>query len=115
MREKVKEYLGGTFGVIGVVLYYLLGIALWILSLAPMAFLDLTFLGYCILTMLILIPFIGNITHLVLWCITFSTVIAEPFSTATHLYYIGFVVYVLGYAIPFIMSIVAAIVESFRR
>lgn len=119
MKEKIKESLIGVLGTLGVLIYYLLGFAIWLISLMPMLFLDLNFWGYFILSIIILIPFIGGITQLILWCITIPTVIYEPFSALVCLYYIGLVIYVCAYAIPFIMSLIGVIVNFianiFRR
>lgn len=115
MREKIKEFMVGTLGTLGIVLYYLLGIALWILSLMPIYFLDLPFWGYFILIMIATIPSVGDLLLLVLWCITFPTILEEPFSTVVCLYYIGLADFVIAYLIPTLISIIGAIITMFRR
>lgn len=115
MRDKIKDCLVGTLGTFGLVVYYVLGLALWLLSLMPMVFLDLPFWGYLILFAIVLVPSIGDLVLLVLWCRTLPMVIYEPFSTLVCLYYIGLVDFVIAYLIPTLVSIIIAIIELFRR
>ena len=115
MREKIKESMVGALGVVGLILYYILGVAMWLLSLMPIVFLDLPFWGYFVLIALIFIPLWGDILTLVLWCITFPIVIDEPFSTFVCMYYIGIAAYTIGYLIPFVISIVEAITNAIRN
>lgn len=106
--EILKALLIDKFGRLGMLFYYLLAFAVVIVILLPISFLDVPFWACWLLTMLAIIPCVGNITQLVLWCITLPTVIKEPFSAIVLFYYIGLAIFVIFSVFPAISSIINA-------
>ena len=106
----MKEKMLSTFGAIGVILYYILGI---VLIAMPVIILDLsfwwTFIIFCGIEFISMIaPGLGTIANAVLYVLSFMKVIAAPIDVWSIIYFVSLGVYVLFEFIPWVMGIISA-------
>lgn len=112
----LKFYLQTTLGGFGTFLYMIIQ-ALMVGSLfVPLFFLDLSsWWGYAGLIILLCLPLWGSILDVVLYYITFPTVIAEPFSFRIVLYYISLAVFLLTTVLPVFIDIIISVADMISR
>ena len=106
--NKLKDILLGSLGIVGYILWFIIGA---LVMFAPLIFLDFSFLGYFLLTMILFIPCIGAITNFILWIWSFTIVVSEPIDGWSIAYFIIFAIYGLSTIIPTAISIIASIID----
>ena len=107
--NKVKDLLFGSLGVVGLILWYLIGA---IVMFTPLVFLDFSFWVYWLITAALFIPFIGGITNFIIWIWSFVVVVSEPIDGWSIAYFIIFAIYGLSTIIPTAISIIASTIRT---
>lgn len=101
-RRTPAGILTRAFGVFGLVLYYLLILAI---AYAPLLFLGFPWWANILAVLgIMFIPFIGGLAQLILWIWGFLLVVKLPVSLTVVLFYIGAALYVPFVLIPGILS-----------
>ena len=112
----LKFYLQTTLGVFGTVLYVVFQTLMFISLFVPLLFLEVSsWWVHFGLILLLFTPLLGSILDVVLYCITFPTVIGEPTSFWTVAYFISFALFILTAVIPTIINLVIAIIDRCSR
>ena len=110
--KNFKEALVDTFGVVGFILWFLLGAVLLFL---PLSFLDFPlWVNFVIILVLINTRVLGDMLSIVLWIWSFTEVIAHPIDGWSIFYFVGFVIYLLTSILPTVLGIISNIIESIR-
>ena len=105
MKNKIKETLVGTFGMVGTVIYYLMGFAL---LFTPLAFIGAdSFWIYLIFSALLLISGINIVANSVLWIWSFFEVIGQPINGFSIFYFSVLAVYVLLGLLPPVIQFIS--------
>ncbi len=115
MNERNKLILQRYLGHFAPALIIIFQILSFIAVFVPLHFLDLSFWGYIGLMTLLFLPTIGSILEFILYCITFSTVISEPFSFWIVLYYISLAVFLLTTVFPVFIDIIISVANMISR
>ena len=90
LLEIVKEKLVGLFGTFGLVLYFVLSVAL---AFFPFVFLNFGFWIECLVILVILwLPLIGTVVNAVIWIWALVVCIKGPQDVWTIIYYILFII-----------------------
>jgi len=107
--NKIKDSLVGTLGVIGYILWIIIGA---LTMFTPLAFLDIPFwISLLIIIAIIYLPFIGGITNFIIWVLSFVVVVSGPIDSFSIAYFIIFAIYCLTAIIPTAISIIGSIVS----
>lgn len=102
--NNLKSFLIGTLGVVGYILWFILGA---LLMFAPLVFLDMPFWASLLIIIAIMyIPIIGDITNFAIWIWSFVVVISEPIDGWSIAYFIIFGIYVLTSIIPTVIQLI---------
>ena len=115
--EKIKDVLVGSLGVVGMVV--------WSLVCAVLAFLPLSFLNFplwmdlVIIFVILSMDFVGGLISLILWIWSFIIVISAPIDGLSIFYFVVFAVYFVTSVLPIVtnivISLIALIVEIFNK
>ena len=110
--KNFKETLVGTLGVVGFIIWFLLGAVLLFL---PLSFLDFPlWVDFIIILVLMNTQVLGGVLSIVLWVWSFTEVIAHPIDGWSIFYFVGFAIYLLTSILPMVSGIISAIIESIR-
>lgn len=109
--NKIKDILCGTLGIVGLVVWYLIGA---IMMFTPLVFLeDLSFwISLLIIIAILYIPFIGDITQFIIWLWSFVVVVSEPIDGWSIAYFVVCALYVFTTLLPIVINTFAYIVAS---
>lgn len=100
----VKDFLIGTFGVVGFGIWFIIGA---LLMFAPLVFLDISFWVSLLLIIVIMyIPIIGDITNFVIWIWAFVVVLSESIDGWSIAYFIIFGIYILTSVLPTVIQLI---------
>lgn len=111
--KSLKETLVNALGVVGFVIWFLLGVVLLFL---PLSFLSLPFwVDFIIIFILMNTQLIGGVLSIILWVWSFTVVIAQPIDGWSVFYFIGFAIYFLTSILPTVTGIISAIIESLNN
>ena len=109
----LKDFLVGTFGVVGFGLWFIIGA---LTMFAPLVFLDVSFwVSLLIIIAILYIPIIGDITNLVIWIWSFVVVISEPIDGFSIAYFIIFAIYGLSTIIPPVIGVFMSVIGIFTN
>ena len=101
----MKEKLTTALGAVGFVIYYVISV---LITFAPLAFLDFSFLiDFIIIAVITTAPFVGNIVNVVIWVWALIVCISGKQDAFSIIYYILFVLNSL--------NVVSKIISAFRK
>ena len=108
--NKLKENLVVSLGVVGIVLWYLLDVAI---ALTPLVFLDFPlWIKIIVLFALMSFQYVGGLIQIALWVWSFVVVIARPIDGWSIFYFVTFAFFFFVHILPSIVNIITAIVEA---
>ena len=106
--EKLKDFLLGTLGVVGYIIWFILSA---VLLYAPLMFLDFSFwIDVIIICAISCLPIAGSITEFVIWVLSFVVVVSEPIDGWSIFYFIAFAFYCFTVLLPTALNIVVNII-----
>ena len=106
--KKVKEFLAGSALLVGSGFRWILSL---LLLFAPLFFvLDLSaYIDGLIITVVLCVPFLGDLLELVIWVWSFIVAINMPFDVFMGIYYIALALYLFTKLVPLLQSLLFAI------
>ena len=107
--KNFKDVLAGTFGAVGIILWYLMtGVVLFL----PLSFLGFPFwISFVIILVILYVPFIGELTQFVLWIWSF-VVVSEHIDGWSIFYFVAFAFYFFTTILPFVTNIIITLIAS---
>ena len=109
----LKEKLKVTLGFAGIILWYIIALAIF---LTPLICLDFPLWADIIILFIILeVPLANTIAELTIWIWSFIEVVSHPINGFSIYYFIAFAIYFLTTFWPFIYLLIIAIISAFTK